>query len=1163
MNKNSSVGGMLYHSLKKTLLIMRIATILLLVGFLQTQANDAYSQKTKLSISFSNTELAKVLDRIENQSEFYFLYNEKLIDATRKVSIEAKDERIEEVLKNLFSGTDVEYSIIDRKIILAPTYLSGSQQSGKKITGKVTDSSGATLPGVSVVIKGTTTGVTTDIDGKFSMRVPDNAQTLVVSFVGMTTQEIAIGTKSTFAITLIEQAVGVDEVVVVGYGTQKRRDVIGSVATVKSADIVSTRAFTLEGALQGRASGLQITPSNGNPGAQLKVLIRGLSTISSNSDPLWVVDGAPIGDVANINPNDIASIEVLKDAGATAIYGSRGANGVIMVTTKTAAPNKKSTSINYSTGISEMSRTAEDMGIANTSQWFQLLDMGTANVGAAKFTGSLTTLTDHLLGTTKGYKPLTRSQAEVIDNKPDDFFRKGSFQDLNVSTALGFEKASMFFSLNYRNDKGLEKGNSMDRLSFRMNLNYEPVKNVKIGSRVNLSYFRNNVGANQFSSVMTQRQSWYPIYDSTDPTGYWNPYSVNAANEMRTSSLYVDNTTNKYRALVSNFIQYDMPFIKGLSIRADVNIDQSFSDGINWNSDQIRVLGTASDVEYSNRGTNLLMNSYLTYNRDFGDHNITFTAGAERQTNKGYSYGLAGEDLSSPFHELGSMPAVKNSMSAGVNAERYIGSYFSRIGYHYKNKYLVEGSLRRDGSSAFSASNRYSVFPAVAIGWVLTDESFFKPISSVVNLAKFRGSVGQTGNQSIPNGVSLLTWATSGNYGGTLYQGTSGSVPTSIPNQAATWETTTSYDGGLDFGLFKNRITGSLAYYLKDVNGLLLALNVPSSSGSKNSVIWKNIGRMVTKGIEVDLQSVNFDKNGFRWSSTFNFTSTRNNVKSISPDIDASGAGIAQSGGGLVGTLSTYLKTGDPVGEYYMAEAAGVDPQNGYPRIWELNQATFLATHQTVRTGNMIPATVTNLRNNKFIENNKTGLPTYFGSLGNTFEYKGFDLSLLFTYAGGNYLYNDMNVAMTQTGLFWGPVSNKLLTEAWTKPGDIAKYGQVRYGGNYNFDDAGKPVTIGSTWGETQDASTRYLEKGDFIRLKNLQFGYNLSKQICSNIGVNNIRVYFSATNLLTFTSYTGWDPEIVRIDKSTDRATNMLSGYTGIAMPNYKTYSFGISLGF
>ncbi|MBV5348358.1 SusC/RagA family TonB-linked outer membrane protein, partial [bacterium] len=959
---------------------------------------------------------------------------------------------------------------------------------------------------------------------------------------GMKSQEITVGNKTTINLALEEETVGVDEVVVVGYGTQKRSDVIGAVATIKSEDIIATRATSLQGALQGRASGLQITPSNGNPGASMKVMIRGLSTISSNSDPLWVVDGTPTGDITNINPNDIASIEVLKDAGATAIYGSRGANGVIMVTTKTATANKKSTTINYTTGISEMSRTAEDMGIANTSDWFKILDLGTDNVGAPRFNGNLNTFMDFPLASSKGYKSLTRAQAILINNSPDDFFRKGNFHDLNLSTALGFDKAQMFFSMNYRSDKGLEKDNSADRLSLRMNLDYELMKNVKIGSKVNLTYINANSGANQFATVMGSRQSWYPIEDAEDPTGYWNPYSGNAATEMRTQSEYVDNTLKSYRAMVANYIEYTVPFVKGLSIKANANVDQSIFTSSNWTSAMIRDIGTASASDYTMRGSNTLLNAYINYKRDFGDHNISFVGGAERQSTKGYEYRLSGTGLSSPFHELGYMPANKNDMYAGGTAERYIGSYFGRLGYHFKNKYMLEGSLRRDGSSAFDVSKRYGVFPALALGWLISDESFFKPLTSVISSAKFRGSVGKTGNQQIPNGTSVLTWRSpAGNWGGAANQGTSGSSPDNIPNKDVTWETTTSYDAGLDFGLFKNRVSGSFGYYMKDVDGLLVALNVPVSAGSNSGAVWKNIGRIKTQGIEFDLRWVNLQKGDITWSSTFNFTTTHNKIVTLNPEIDQYGKGIIQGGASYNG--ATYIKASDAVAEFYMAEEAGINAEHGYPEIWELDQALWLEKGQTVRTGKKIPATIPNIKANRFIEKGKTGLPTYFGSFGNELKYKNFDMNFLFTFSGGNYLYNEFIVNLAQPALMWGPASNQLLTEAWTKPGDVAKYGQVRYGGKYDFDDAGNPSTTGGSWGEGQNPSTRFLEKGDFIRLKNLQIGYNLPQKRLTTLGISNLRVYLAATNLFTITSYSGWDPEIVRSE-------NLLSGFTGVNMP-------------
>ncbi len=359
---------------------MRIAVILLLVGFLQTRANDAYSQKTRLSINFSNTELVTVLDKIENLSEFYFLYNEKLIDANRKVTIDAKDEKIEEVLKALFSGTDVEYSILDRKIILAPAYMSAVQQTGKKVSGKVTDSSGATLPGVSVVVKGTTTGVITDNNGNYSLsNIPDNA-TLIFSFVGMKTQEVKIGTQASINVILIEETIGLEEVIAIGYGTVKKSDLTGSVSSVKTSELQQTPMTSIDQGLIGRASGVQVTQTSGMPGAVASIRVRGSSSIQGGNEPLYVIDGFPVysgggfgntggkvqmSGLATVNPSDIESIEILKDAAATAIYGARAANGVVLITTKSGKKGHDIITFEANYGIQNIAKKIDVMDAQN------------------------------------------------------------------------------------------------------------------------------------------------------------------------------------------------------------------------------------------------------------------------------------------------------------------------------------------------------------------------------------------------------------------------------------------------------------------------------------------------------------------------------------------------------------------------------------------------------------------------------------------------------------------------------------------------------------------------------------------------------------------------------------------------------------------------------
>ncbi len=789
------------------------------------------------------------------------------------------------------------------------------------VTGKVLSDTKEGLPGVNVILKGTAIGTTTNAEGNYSLSLPDGNGTLVFSYIGYTTEEVPVNNRTTIDVSLMPDIQSLSEVVVVGYGLVKKQDVIGSVSSVSAKELNTSRNVRIEQALQGKVSGVQVTSSSGVPGADVRVLIRGISTISASANPLWVVDGIPVTDIANLNPNDISSIEVLKDAGATSIYGSRGSNGVIIITTKSAGKNERNFSVNYNTGVSTLTKTPRQMGIASTAEYFKIVDEARANAGFGP--GVPNDIMAFNMSNIKGpFTPISREEAENTNINFDDLYRNASFADLNISNSAGFEKGSLFLSFNYRDDKGVEHNNGLKRYSLRLNADVEPFSNLKVGTRFNLSYLKNDHSTNYFNGMVNNRLPWYPLYNSSDPTGYWNPFKN--LSPITYSSEHRVNRTNEYRGLGGVFAQYNIPFIKGLFVRSELNVDMSFNSFKDWSSDVISERGSYA-YELQGRRSNVLYNAYAGYSNTFADHTLTFTLGAERQSIKHYNTELTGTNLTSIFPEYGTNPQQINHTFSGISFERYLGAYFGRAGYKFKDRYLIEGSFRRDGSSAFTKDYRYGNFASVAAGWIMSNESFFKNLG-FVNFLKIRGSIGQTGNQQIPSGISQPIWRSdAGNWGGIDYSGRGGQRQVNIVNPKATWETTTSFDGGLDFGLLESRISGSVAYYNRDVSGLLLELSLPYSAGVEDN-IWSNVGRIKSRGIELELHSVNLDTNGFKWTSSFNITTSKNKVANLSEELDLNNSGILFKPDYLTNDISTITKTGLPIGQYYMAEFAYVDP---------------------------------------------------------------------------------------------------------------------------------------------------------------------------------------------------------------------------------------------
>lgn len=1047
----------------------------------------------------------------------------------------------------------------------------------RSIGGNVKDESGEPLVGAAVLVKGTVSGVNTDADGNFRMEVPEKG-TLIVRYIGYETAEITLDGRSFYNIVLKDNVNDLDEVVVLGYNTVRKKSFTGSAATVRAEDFRAVKTLSPTEALQGRVPGVNVTTSSGVPGAPTTIRVRGINSINSGKDPLWIIDGVPLysGDglesansttkqdpMSMINPNDIESMEILKDAAATAIYGSRGTNGVIIITTKSA---KKMTSgnvtIDVSTGLSNLTRTPDDIGFASTEQWFRIADLAYQHQ-----TGDPSVLFDPSMSLTAAavpFSPITREEALATHS---DWFsqalRTGYFVDVNLSMGKGYEKGSVFSSFNYRRDEGVLRNNDFSKFTGRINADYEVIKNLFVGTNMSFSYSLNNrvkngasgsLGsgggtAGSFQSANRTALPWLPIYDDESPTGYWSARSGNmAANNDRR---YLRDYVQQYRVLGNTFAELKIAPVEGLSIRTELGIDYINNSSVDWRHAQITDTGDSYAYDQNVNRFVLNYNAFLKYDNTFGIHGITAVAGMESMQMNAWTRRMVGRQLVGIYPELGSTnPGILSTMNSYFSGEDYLLSCFLRADYRLLDRYAFALSLRTDGSSKFDQSKRWGKFVAISAGWLISEEGFFETAKEVMNMFKLKASFGQTGNNSVPNGIYETVWTNNaGDRYGTMDVISNGTVLTSIANKSATWETTNNYDAGIDYGFLNNRISGSIDFYYKKVTDMLLKASLPISAGiTGGNSIWANVGDMSNYGVDFSLTSVNFDRKNFKWTTSFNISFNKNKVLHLTPDLDRGGKGI--SGSGL-----TRIVNGHRYGTYYMPDYAGIDPEKGVEMIWEIDIDEYNRTGRTIKTGNKIPATEENMQKHQYLFDDKTSIPTYYGGLNNTFNFFGFDLNIFFTFSGGNYIY-DYN--LKRASYFHNGQSVILadLNEAniWSPENRNAKYPIQSW--NSSYPGAGWNAET-NTWDESVSGNynatynhSKFLYKGDFLRLKSLSLGYTIPQRMTRKAYMQQLRFYVQATNLWTVTGYPGYDPE---------GATYVYNP----SVPNLKTFSIGMTAKF
>jgi len=1006
------------------------------------------------------------------------------------------------------------------------------------ITGGVTSTEdGSALPGVNVVVKGTTTGSVTDADGKYSLAVPSSGASLVFSFIGLKTSEISIGERTIIDIQLGLDVTQLSEIVVVGYGTQIKQDLTGNIARVSGQEIANIPLPSVDAALQGKAAGVYVNSQSGKLGQAVTVRVRGASSISAGSEPLFVVDGIPITNdsqstsggatnpLADLNPNDIESMEVLKDASAAAIYGSRAANGVILITTKRGKAGKTIVNINYQSGVSQETRRVKFL---NSEQYAELI------LRAAKYNDDRfgVPVTDPSSDTQYAKDLMSYHSFGQWDTDPkksydwqDQAFQKGKYDQADVQVSGGNENTRFFGSLQYLDQTGIMVGNSLNRITGRINVDHKATDWLSIGFSMSLARTLNIrlPGDNAFSNPL-QSVALLPMTPFTDPgTGLPTgapPGDVNVGlyYNPRLSIDYGRFSQEGFRNLSNAYASAKI--LTGLTFKTEFGIDiLSQNEDSYFKSQTIRNQTRAGNgIGYNSAAfvTNYNTNNYFNYTKQFGMSNIDAVLGMQYQQSISKYNFTEGLDFPSDSYQKIASAATKSDGNSS-RTDFAFNSFFLRANYKFNNRYLATFSVRRDGSSRFGTNSRYGYFPAGSLGWILTEESFLKNVK-VLSFLKLRASYGQVGNAEIGNFPHLGLFQ-----GDAGYAGAAGQRPVQLANPDLKWETTDQLDFGIDFGLFNGRLTGEIDYYEKKTSGLLLNVNVPSTSGFTTQT--RNVGKLENKGFELVLNSQNL-VGKFKWSTSFNFAYNANKVVDIQKQI-------------IEASFFNRVMEGQPVGVFYTVEYAGVNPANGDALFYK----NTTNPDGTLDRTTVNPAAYTQAQRVAVGKPN----PDYIAGMTNNFSYRGFDLSIfmngvfgnqLSTYGMGRFSSANMRFEDNQTVDQLG---------AWTTPGQITNIPQARF-----FSNNGAQF------------SSRYVVDGSFIRIRTVTIGYTVPSKLLSRVKLDKVRIYASGLNLHTFTDYPFWDPEVnADFQANTTTNGNIAQGNDFYTPPQPRTIVFGINIGF
>lgn len=1102
----------------------------------------------------------QVFKIIKEQTDFNFVYPRKVFKDIPDVELKKGTISVSKLLGQCLSKNNLDFELTEDKTILIKEKAVNNHKAVQQqtIKGKVTDASGQPVPGVNIVEKGTTNGVQTDFDGNFSLNVKSDNATLVVTYIGFKTKEVLLNGQANVSIKIEEDSAKLDEVVVVGYGSIKKKDLTGSVVSIGADKLEGRSNSNVLQSIAGQATGVQITQSQGAPGLAPTIKVRGASSINAGTTPLYVIDGIPLEDnttnstdtgisagsnlsfnrnpLNSINPNDIESIDILKDASSAAIYGSRGANGVVIITTKQGKAGKTKINATFETGFSHVNRKTELMNssefiayntAARNNSWATIV---AANPSAVRGNNTIV--------------PVEFSDPAWIErigngtDWQDVAFRTAHNSNFQLSASGGSEKTQFMVSMGYLNSEGVVDQNTYDRINLRSNIKHKFNDNIRMGMNIGLSRAKEapygTGGKSDVVSLALQSTPFFPLYVETgslgfkDPASIWNTFAKYGFQLWHpyalTREAITEKTTNV--ATLNAYLEWDI--IKDLTLKtsASSNIENTFhefywNNGQNWGYSGF----VPAQADFKTlQSDNWISETTLTYNKTFNtDHNLNLLAGysvqEQRLNNSSMTAGNFPNDL---VHTLNA--GVVNSGST-FKEEWSLVSYLARANYSYKGKYLASAAVRADGSSRFGDNNRWGYFPSGSLAWRISEEDFLKDVSWLSNL-KLRLSYGATGNNSIPNYGSIGVLAYSPYVSsGTVNQGI---YTSNFADKNLKWEKTGQTNFGVDFSVFDNRVKVTADIYYSKTKDLLLNVPIPILSGFSSTLT--NIGELENRGAELNISTRNIDGK-FQWTTDFNISANRNKVLKLGMNnapIDIN-----------VSSMTSRTAVGQPIGMYYGYVVDGVImsqaelDSKAYP-VWPGSEAGDPRVRDVNNDGKIDSNDRTYLGNNQ---------PDFQWGLTNNFSYAGFDLSVLLRGSQGGEILNH-NARYLKSGVGGGNRNMYAVVNNYWKSDAEPGNGQIP-----------KPRMLPTTVHDF--GSSYWVENGSFVRIQNIRLGYNLPKTFVEKMKLSNVKFYVNMENVHVFSKYLGFDPE------GSTYQSGVMVGFDYGAYPNPFTATAGVNISF
>lgn len=1142
--------GVMTPRLLKFLLCMKLSMLIIFLTASQVNAAKVFGQT--ITASFEQVELRAVLNAIEKKAKVRFLYNYDLSSLTRKVDFSVKNAKVSDALDKLLENSGLQYRDMGNNLIVISAAKSWGAPSQVAVSGVVTDNTGQPLPGVSINVKGTSIGTASDADGRYSLNVPSANDTLVFTYLGFAPQQQALAGRSTLNIIMVAVSSNLNDVVVVGYGTQKKRDVTGAISSVPMQEIGDMPVSNVASALQGKIAGVVVQQNSGSPGRTPAIKVRGFGSLSAGTSPLIVVDGniVPASVFGLLDAEEIEKIDVLKDASSAAIYGSRGSNGVILVTTKKGRPGKNRMNLNVFTGFQQITKKLDVLSSQQYAEFAKdaannaYLD----NVPGAQISDPNSARPANFLRYRYPRGDLydwlnfddPAKVAALPDHKYQDLiFRTAPISNFQFSAGGGTDNVQYSVSAGYLTQEGIIEKSAMDRYTLRANVDFKAAPKLTIGININPSYkvtqevrsdghWANNGIINAALNTMPMAPVYRADGSYSSMAELAAPYNLPGITNPVANITEYNSELNETNLLSNAYAEYR--FLPNLKYRVsgNANIFQNRRNTYTTSKmplNQLLPPTAATGSAFSEQGISWLVNQVLSYNVSFNDvHNLEVLAGTESNKLQYQSSDAAGNTFANDIVQTLNAAGVPASVGSLKTASATV-SYFARLDYNYKGKYLLKVSIRRDGSSTFGPDNRFGNFPAVSAGWRVTEEPFMQNLP-VLSELKLRVSYGLSGNNAFGN-TNVYPYAAgvgSSNY--SFYNNVAtGLAVSSLGNPLLGWERNQQLDLGVDIGLVKNRISLTVDYYDRITKDLLLSVNVPTLTGFGTA--FKNIGRMSNKGFEFGVNSYNLTGE-FSWNTGANLSFNRNKVLALGPTGDRilSTSGVGETNVTMIG---------EPIGSFFGYKQLGIfkneDDLHSYPH--DKTSRPGDVKYEDVNGDGKIDA-----NDRTIIGNNQ---PDFIYGMTNTFSYKNIDLSIAIQGTQGGQI---LNLSRRFFDNLEGGGNNLTIAlDRWRSPENPGN-GKV-------------PRANARTTGNNNAVSSRWVEDGSYLRIQNVSLGYKLPKSVISRLKLQQVRVYASAQNLYTWTNYTNFNPEVSNYEGP------LTGGVDYGSYPLARTVTFGINVGF